>query len=934
MTTATATKKRVYLFNEGTGSMRDLLGGKGAGLAEMIRQGFPVPPGFTITTETCNEYYALGKKFPEKLLDDIKEKLTEVEKVMGKKFGGHENPLLVSVRSGAKFSMPGMMDTILNLGLNDETLNGLIKLTGNERFVLDSYRRFIQMYSGVVMGLEKNHFEKILKNMKQEKGVKEDTDLNAEDLKKLIVLYKTEYKKLKGTDFPSDVHEQLIGAIKAVFESWNSERAIVYREKENIPHNLGTAVNVQSMVFGNMGDDSGTGVAFTRDNSTGENKITGDFLFNAQGEDVVAGIRTPLSIAALNDKNPQIYNNFVEIAHKLEKHYKDVQDMEFTMEKGKLFMLQTRSAKRTAIAAVKIAVDMVAEGLIDKETAVMRVSPDQVDQLLHPYFLVQDKLTAIDEGKFIAKGIMASPGAATGIIVFTSEDAIRMKGEGKNIILTRPETTPDDAPGMNASVGILTSTGGPTSHAALVARQWGIPCVVGCEAITIDVEKKTMTAGKKIFTEGDIISIDGGTGEIFEGDIPKVVPTELPENGKKVLEWADEIRDLGVYANADNARDAKRARDYGAEGIGLCRTEHMFMESDRLPVVQKMIMLAPDAESQKRAVDRLKHEIIELDGEKKSRAVERLRLLEKDLEGDWKEYTECLAKLLPIQRGDFYGILKAMEGRWVIIRLLDPPLHEFLPNRDEIFEEVIKLRITGENNERLKEKEALLQKIEKLHEFNPMLGLRVCRLGIVYPEMYKMQVRAIIEAACALTAEKVDARVEIMLPGVGHINEMKVLRVMVDEIAEEVMKEKGVRVTYKVGTMIELPRACTEAGKLATVAQFFSFGTNDLTQTTFGYSRDDAAGTFIPVYLEKGILEKDPFQVLDREGVGRLMRMAVEEGRKANPELELGICGEHGGEPASVEFCHILGLSYVSCSPFRVPIARLAAAQAKMKNKK
>jgi pyruvate,orthophosphate dikinase len=930
--TAVATK-RVYLFAEGNAGMRDILGGKGAGLAEMTRLGFPVPPGFTITTAVCNEYYKEGKKFPAGLIEDIKAGIKDLEAKMGKVFGGASNPLLVSVRSGAKFSMPGMMDTILNLGLNETTLNGLIALTKDERFALDAYRRFIQMFSDVVLEIPKKKFEEILKAQKASLGVKEDWEIPAEALREVIAKYKKIVQDATGKPFPEDVYEQLYQAVEAVFKSWNNERAIVYRNKEKIPHDLGTAVNVQCMVFGNMGNDSGTGVAFTRDASTGENKLVGDFLFNAQGEDVVAGIRTPLKISALKDAAPHLYEQLEKISRLLETHYKDVQDMEFTIEKGKLFMLQTRSAKRTAQAAVKIVVDLVKEGLISKEEAVSRITPEHIDQLLHPYFLPSDKDEALAAGRLLAKGIPASPGAACGEIVFDALEAVQAKQAGKKVVLVRPETTPDDAQGMLAAEGILTSTGGPTSHAALVARGWGKPCVVGCEVLSINVEAKELNVDGQTFKTGDKISIDGGSGEVVKGELALIYPTDLMAEAKEILSWADSIRRLGVYANADNPKDAHKARGFGAEGIGLCRTEHMFMESDRLPIVQEMILAAPKAERLKRVIGNLQIELLEAKEHLKPAIKKRLEEAEKEIQEPWKIYTETLKKLLPIQKQDFKGILKAMEGCWVIIRLLDPPLHEFLPNYEELLVEVTTLKLTGAEPQLLESKEKLLEQVRALKEFNPMLGLRVCRLGIVYPEIYKMQVRAIFEAACELKAEGVDVKPEVMIPGVGHVNEMKYTREQAQAVAEEVMKEKGITVEYKIGTMMELPRACTIAGDLAKYAQFFSFGTNDLTQTTFGYSRDDASGSFIPVYLEKKILPEEPFQILDRVGVGRLMKMSVDEGRAANPKLEIGICGEHGGEPSSVEFCHILGLNYVSCSPYRVPIARLAAAHAVIKEK-
>ncbi len=927
--------KQIYLFREGNKDMKDLLGGKGANLAEMTSLGLPVPPGFTITTKVCNQYSKAGK-LPDGLIEGIRTSMADIEKQMGMKFGDSENPLLVSVRSGAKFSMPGMMDTVLNLGLNDKTVEGLIKKTNNPRFAYDAYRRFVMMFADVVTGVSKNKFDEVFKERRAELGYKFDYEIPAEELKKIVGDFKKIYKDSLGKDFPDDVYTQLHMAVEAVFRSWNNERAIIYRNREGIPHDLGTAVNVQSMVYGNMGDQSGTGVAFTRDSQNGEKTVTGDFLINAQGEDVVAGVRNTLPLDEMNRIHPQLYKDFIAICEKLERHYKDMQDMEFTIQEGKLFLLQTRNAKRSPIAAIKIARDMVHESLITREMAVDRISPDQIDLLLHPYFDESEKSKARDEGKMLAKGVNASPGAATGMIVFEADDAIRIHGEGNPVILTRPETTPDDAGGMSVAEGILTTTGGPASHAALVARGWGIPCVVGCEAITVDLRAKTMTVGDKVFHEGDYISLDGTSGEVFQGKIPSVKPEELMKEAQEILSWADEIRRLGVYANADTPRDATRARNFGAEGIGLCRTEHMFMEPDRLPIVQKMIMVAGDAERGKRAIDRLEKELSVAEPDKKANIQKILDEQRKETGESWNIYQDCLSKLEPIQREDFYGILKAMEGNWVIIRLLDPPLHEFLPNRDELLEKVITLKLTGGDKKELEETRVLLDKVTKLHEFNPMLGLRVCRLGIVYPSLYRMQVKAIIEASCQLKKEGIDARTEIMIPGVGHENEMFTLRKMVDEEASKVMDREGVQVVYKVGTMIELPRACTRADIIADEekgAQFFSFGTNDLTQTTYGYSRDDAAGTFIPVYIETGILEVDPFQKLDREGVGRLMKMAVEEGRKSYSKLEIGICGEHGGEPSSVEFCHLIGLNYVSCSPFRVPIARLAAAHAAIRNK-
>jgi len=780
-----------------------------------------------------------------------------------------------------------MMDTILNLGLNDQTVEGMAQLTGNPSFARDAYRRFIMMYSDVVLELKKADFEKRLEAAKEAQGVKEDRELSDQSLKKLVEEYKQLVKERTGKDFPTDPFQQLFLAVEAVFRSWNNPRAIVYRNQEHIPHDLGTAVNIQTMVFGNMGDDCGTGVAFTRNASTGEKALNGDILFNAQGEDVVAGIRNPLKLEELKKRFPDIYRQFDGIAKQLEAHYRDLQDMEFTIEKGRLFMLQTRSAKRTAQAAIKVAVDMVFENLITKEEALQRVTPAHIDQMLHPYFKPESKAQATEGGRLMAVGVPASPGAATGHVVFSSEAAVAAKKADQKVILVRQETTPDDAAGMLAAEGILTSKGGTTSHAALVARGWGIPCVVGCEALQIDPEARLFKAKDKIIREHERISIDGSTGEVIIGVVERIIPEELDRNARQILAWANDVRRLQVWANADNPRDAERARVFGAEGIGLCRTEHMFMETDRLPIVREMILA----------------------GTREARDV-------------------ALEQLEPIQQGDFYGILKAMAGLPVTIRLLDPPLHEFLPDLEELLVEVTTLRVANGDPEELARKEAMLAKVKELHEFNPMLGLRVCRLGIVYPEIYRMQVRAIFKAACQLVVEGVDVRPEVMIPGVGHINEMIYMRKLVMEEAEKVMEQRKVRVPHHIGTMVELPRACVVADQLAQYADFFSFGTNDLTQTTFGYSRDDAAGSFIPVYIEKGILPNDPFQTLDRTGVGRLMRVAVTAGRETNKEIKIGICGEHGGDPASVEFCHIIGLNYVSCSPYRVPIARLAAAQA------
>ncbi len=877
-------EKLIYLFEEGSAQMRDLLGGKGAGLAEMTRAGLPVPPGFTITTAVCREYLKRGKKIIEEIKPEVMDKMRVLEEKTSKKFGDPGNPLLVSVRSGAPISMPGMMDTILNLGLNDETVKGLVAQTGDERFAYDSYRRFIQMFGNVVMGIPHDKFEKVIEKWKAKKGFKYDNEVDADTWKAVIEDYKALIRKEKGRDFPQDVWEQLFMAIAAVFESWNNERAKVYRKIHGISDEMGTAVNVQTMVFGNMGDDSGTGVAFTRNPSTGEKKIYGEFLINAQGEDVVAGIRTPLPIEKMAEVLPEVYEELKRVCEQLERHYKDVQDIEFTVEKGKLYLLQTRTAKRTAQAAVKIAVDMVKEGIIDKETAIMRVSPKQVETLLHRQIDPNAKY------EIVAKGLPASPGAACGKVVFDPDEASELGSRGEKVILVRPETTPDDIHGLFAAQGVLTSRGGMTSHAAVVARGMGKPCVAGCEDISIDLDREVFTVGDIVVKKGDVITIDGGRGIVILGEVPMIEPS-LSGEFKELLSWADEIARLEVWANADTPEDARRAREFGAKGIGLCRTEHMFMAEDRLPVVRRMIM----------AVSR-------------------------------EEREEALRELLPMQEEDFYGILKAMEGYPVTIRLLDPPLHEFLPKEREILEELIELNRDPEANKKaIEEKRELLKRVRLLQEANPMLGFRGCRLGIVYPEIYEMQVRAIFRAAARLTKEGYKVIPDVMLPIVSHWKEMEILREMVIKVAEEVLSGAGVEVEYRVGTMIELPRAAMTADEIAKHAEFFSFGTNDLTQTTFGFSRDDIEAKFLPEYLSKKILTHNPFEVLDRDGVGALMRIAVEKGRKTRPDIKLGICGEHGGEPSSIEFCHEIGLNYVSCSPYRVPVARLSAAQAKVK---
>jgi pyruvate,orthophosphate dikinase len=881
--------KFVYFFDEARtlasdsdpSALRNLLGGKGAGLAEMTAAGLPVPSGFTITTEACLRFYDAGGKFPDGLQAQVDVAMRELEKRTGKKFGIAENPLLVSVRSGARVSMPGMMDTILNLGLNDETVAGLARLTNNERFAWDAYRRFIMMFSNVVLGIAKNRFEALIDATRTKLGVRTDAEIDAASWKALTDRFKSIVRE-QGKEFPQDVHTQLYAAIEAVFASWHSKRAVDYRRYNKIPNDWGTAVNVMEMVFGNMGDDSGTGVAFTRDPNTGERVLFGEYLTNAQGEDVVAGIRTPEKISDLARLQPKVYAQFEEIATRLERHYRDVQDLEFTVERGKLFMLQTRNAKRTAEAAVKIARDLVEEGLIDRRRAVGMVSAQSLDQLFH---------ARIDPNERIAvacKGLNAAPGAAAGQIVFSAEDAVTWKERGRKTILVRTETTPDDVHGMIAAEGVLTQKGGATSHAAVVARGMGRPCVAGCEAIRIDLRNKRASFGDRELCEGDWVTIDGTTGNVAIGELRLIPPpSRLPDWLATFLSWADELRRMQVWANADTPEDAAKARELGAQGIGLCRTEHMFMQPGRLPIVHEMILAT--------SVD---------------------------------ERAKALEKLLPFQRDDFLGILEAMQGLPVTIRLLDPPLHEFLPSLEELLVETTELRLTkGIESAEYREKEAMLRRVQQLHEQNPMLGLRVCRLGIVYPEIYAMQVRAIFEAACELRRRGVDARPDVMIPGVGTKEEMQTTHEAAKHVADEIVKQEKVEVPYRIGTMVELPRACIVADELADFAEFFSFGTNDLTQTTYGYSRDDAEASFIPVYLDKRILKDDPFQVLDRRGVGALMQQAVTLGRSARPGLKIGICGEHGGEPSSVAFCDSLGLDYVSCSPYRVPIARLAAAQ-------
>lgn len=871
--------KFVYSFNEGSKDMRDLLGGKGANLAEMTKIGLPVPFGFTISTDACKDYLNKGGMLDDEIVREVYEHLDELEQVMGKKFGDIENPLLVSVRSGAPVSMPGMMDTILNLGLNDDSVKGLAAKTGNERFAYDSYRRFIQMFGDVVMEIPKSKFDQIFDGRKKEVGAEYDVDLKTEDLKVIIEGYKELVKAELGREFPQNPKDQLMEAIQAVFRSWNNERAILYRKLNNISASLGTAVNVQSMVFGNTGENSGTGVAFTRSPVNGENKIFGEFLVNAQGEDVVAGIRTPQPIDQMKESFPDVYGKFEDIARILEDHYKDMQDMEFTVEEGKLFMLQTRNGKRTAEAAVKVAVDMVNEEKIDKETAIMRIAPEQIDQLLHPAFDAEE----LKKHTPIGKGLPASPGAACGEIVFSADDAAVAKEAGKKVVLVREETSPEDLAGMVAAEGILTARGGMTSHAAVVARGMGKCCVAGCHDITVYEEEKYMEIHGVKYHEGDMISINGTDGSVYTAEIATKAP-ELSGNFGTIMKWADEIRTIGVRTNADNPRDAKQAVQFGAEGIGLCRTEHMFFEEERIPKIRRMILA--DTEEERR---------------------------------------EALAGLLPYQKGDFKGLYETMAGKPVTIRLLDPPLHEFLPKNEEDMKELSEQ--FGIPLEKIKSKTI------ELHEFNPMLGHRGCRLAVTYPEIAEMQTEAIITAALEVKKETgIDIKPEIMVPLVGIPNELKNVKKTIDETAERCFEQAGERLNYMVGTMIEIPRAALVADEIAEDAEFFSFGTNDMTQMGFGFSRDDT-GKIIREYVEKGVLEEDPFQVLDQRGVGKLVKMAAEEGRKTRPNIKLGICGEHGGNPKTIDFCHRLGLNYVSCSPFRVPIARLAAAQAAIRNK-
>lgn len=887
--------KYVYLFGadktEGTKAMRELLGGKGANLAEMTRLDIDVPPGFTISTEACRYYYQNDSKFPPGLEEEIKGSLKKLEESLNGKFGGSENPLLVSVRSGAMVSMPGMMDTVLNIGLNDQSVKGLSQKTRNERFAHDCYRRFIQMFGDVVLGVNREKFEEILENKKRQRGIDYDTQLTDKDLKEIVEEYRRLVEQEKGESFPTDAYEQLQRAVVAVFESWQTPRAVEYRKLHKIPDTLGTAVNVQVMVFGNTGENSGTGVAFTRDPATGHKGFYGEYLLNAQGEDVVAGIRTPRPLKELKKDMPEIFDELMRIFERLEKHYKDMQDVEFTIQDGKLWMLQTRTGKRTAQAAIRIAVDMVEEGLIETKTAVKRVEPSQLDQLLHKTFDPRA------EKRVIAKGLNASPGAATGKVVFNTEDAVRMHENGERVILVRQETSPDDVAGMAVSEGILTSKGGMTSHAAVVARGMGKCCVAGCGALQVEYSAQQFRAGEQPVKKGDYISLDGASGEVMlgevasiESEITRVILGEMkPQDSEiylyyeKLMSWADKVRRLGVRTNADNPQDAALARNFGAEGIGLARTEHMFF-GERLPEVRKLIIA--DDENERR---------------------------------------KAMKKLLPMQKDDFKGILKAMDGLPVIVRLLDPPLHEFLPKLEEIEAELAKAREKGENS-RIGELQEIRVKTERLKESNPMLGHRGCRVGITFPDIYGMQVRAICEAACELKKEGYNPIPEIMIPVVSHVNELIEIRAYTQKVAEEVMSEQGVRIDYLFGTMIELPRAALTADEIAKEVDFFSYGTNDLTQTTYGFSRDDIEEKFLPVYIDKRILTENPFAVLDPKGVGELVRIGKEKGRASNSSLEVGICGEHGGEPQSIDFCHKIGLDYVSCSPYRVPIARLAAA--------
>lgn len=931
-TNDSSSPKWVYLFHEGNSDMRDLLGGKGAGLSAMTNAGLPVPPGFTITTEACNAYTERNQEFPVDLWEQIQTALSFVQKQSGKQFGDPRNPLLVSVRSGASVSMPGMMDTILNLGLNQLTVSGLTQSTDNRQFALDSYRRFIQMFSKVVIGLDSIVFEQLLADKKSTFGVIQDSDLSANALAELCAEFKNLVLQQTGVTFEEDPQLQLYEAIKAVFHSWNNQRAIDYRNYHGIPHNLGTAVNIVSMVFGNMGNDCGTGVAFTRNPATGANELYGEFLTNAQGEDVVAGIRTPESISQLEKTLPEIYKQFVEVGELLERNYRDAQDLEFTVERGKLYMLQTRSAKRSAQAAVKIAVDMVAEGLISKEEALLRVEPNQLEQLLLPRFDDMAKAAATSEGNLLTSGLNASPGAASGRVIFSADKAEKMKDEVGNIILVRPETSPDDVHGMLVAKGVLTALGGATSHAAVVARGLGLPCVVGAGALNVNEQQGYFSVNGLTVYENEEISIDGSTGEVFRGLINTIEPNiEQDEDLQLLLHWADETRRLGVWVNADTPQDAQRGLNVGAEGIGLCRTEHMFFAEDRLPIMRRMILAAAEATALEEKSTSLRKQIQNnsaRDGRQEVMA--QLQKLDEEIQTSLavSQYHEALAQLLQFQTQDFRDILNVMAGKPVIIRLLDPPLHEFLPNYESLLEQTIELRIKQNNPVSLEESEKLLAAVVSMREINPMLGLRGCRLGLMYSAVNVMQVQAIFSAACDLVSQGVNALPEVMIPLVGHVNELMIVRQELETVANQIQEERKIQVQYKFGTMVEVPRAALTADEIAEYADFFSFGTNDLTQTTFGYSRDDAESKFLLKYVERGILPKNPFQTLDTNGVGKLMQTAVTLGLQTKPDLEIGICGEHGGDPESIAFCHALGLDYVSCSPFRVPVARLAAAQA------
>ncbi len=994
--------KYVYLFPEGDKSQKDLLGGKGANLAEMTNLGLPVPPGFTITTEACNAYIAAGNELPDGLLDQVRAALKQTEEDTGKRFGDVENPLLLSVRSGAKFSMPGMMDTILNLGLNDDTLQGLIAKTGDPRSGYDSLRRFIMMFGDVVLEIDRGKFDEIFDEAKEKAGVETDAEIPVDALRDVAERFRALVKAETGSDFPNDPMRQLELAIQAVFGSWNTDRAIHYRRIENIPDDLGTAVNVQTMVFGNMGDDSGSGVAFTRDPVSGEPEIWGEYLVNAQGEDVVAGTRTPTPIAALKEANSAIYDEFAAIAQKLDQHYRDAMDIEFTVERGRLYILQCRVGKRTTRSAVTIAVDMAHEGVISREEAILRVAPSRLDELLHPQldpriktvalaefgsqaaraargkvemiFTMRqtgverlrglgalpesvllsfsgetaigtlrvaewqdmdesDQETLLEEARFleIANGLAASPGAAAGAAVFNPDTAARLGHAGQDVILVRQETSPDDIHGMQASRGVLTQRGGMSSHAALVARGFGIPCVSGCEGIDVDESAGSMKVGGLVVAEGQMLTIDGTTGTVLLGLIPSV-EAELFPKLNEFLSWADDVRRLGVRTNADTPQDAAKAVEFGAEGIGLCRTEHMFLQQERLPVVREMILAAGEAKSLEAAVLELEEALRDVVGEPRTVLEERLSEMRDRLEGPMSRYRGSLERLLPMQQGDFEAIFRVMGERPVTIRLIDPPMHEFLPDHDELLESVTRLRVLDAASSELREKEALLHQVALLRETNPMLGLRGSRLGILYPEVNEMQVRAIFNAAVTVTREGVHVHPEIMIPLVGFRSELKLLRELLERVAKETLQEAGIDVPYLFGTMIELPRAALTAGEIALEAEFFSFGTNDLTQTTLGLSRDDAEASFLTHYLNIGILKDNPFETIDRDGVGVLVKQAVVAGRGARADLKLGICGEHGGDPRSVAFFHEAGLDYVSCSPFRVPIARLAAAHAALED--